>query len=38
VILGAELADGNVAVKDLDAGTQAVVPLAELESSLRPRA
>lgn len=38
VILGAELADGNVAVKDLDAGTQAVVPLAELESSLHSRA
>ena len=37
VILGAELADGNVAVKDLDAGTQTVVSLSELEASLRLR-
>jgi histidyl-tRNA synthetase len=30
VILGAELADGNVALKDLDAGSQQVVPLSDL--------
>ncbi len=35
VILGAELADGNVAVKDLDAGTQSLVPLSGLEDALR---
>ena len=35
VILGAELADGNVALKDLDAGSQQVVPLAGIEALLR---
>ena len=35
VILGAELADGNVALKDLDAGSQQVVPLADIEALLR---
>ncbi|MEY2715459.1 MAG: Anticodon binding domain, partial [Planctomycetota bacterium] len=30
VILGAELAEGNVALKNLDAGSQQVVPLASL--------
>jgi histidyl-tRNA synthetase len=35
VILGAELAEGGVALKDLDAGTQSVVALSDLESALR---
>jgi histidyl-tRNA synthetase len=34
VILGAELADGAAAVKDLDGGTQEVVPLADLAARL----
>lgn len=32
VILGAELADGNVSLKDLDAGAQQVVPLAGIDA------
>jgi len=35
VILGAELADGQVAVKDLDAGAQQTMPLAGVEALLR---
>ncbi|MFM2164980.1 MAG: Histidine--tRNA ligase [Planctomycetota bacterium] len=35
VILGAELADGQVAVKDLDAGSQQTLPLAGVEAFLR---
>jgi len=35
VILGAELADGLVAVKDLDAGSQQALPLAGVEAFLR---
>ncbi|MFM1804279.1 MAG: Histidine--tRNA ligase [Planctomycetota bacterium] len=35
VILGAELAEGSVAVKNLDAGEQQVVPLAGVESFIR---
>jgi histidyl-tRNA synthetase len=35
VILGAELADGNVVLKDLDAGSQRVVPLSGIEATLR---
>jgi histidyl-tRNA synthetase len=35
VILGAELAEGGVALKDLDAGTQSVVALSDLEAALR---
>jgi histidyl-tRNA synthetase len=34
VILGAELTDGAAAVKDLDGGTQEVVPLADLAARL----
>ena len=34
VILGGELKDGVVAVKDLDTGTQQDVPLEDLESTL----
>lgn len=37
VILGAELADGAAAVKDLDGGTQEVVPLADLAARLARR-
>jgi histidyl-tRNA synthetase len=35
IILGAELADGAVALKDLDAGSQQVVPLQGIEALLR---
>ena len=35
VILGAELAEGQVAVKDLDAGSQQTLPLAGVEAFLR---
>jgi histidyl-tRNA synthetase len=35
VILGAELAEGNVALKDLDAGTQQVMPLAGIADLLK---
>ena len=40
VILGTELADGNVALKNLDAGSQQVVPLAGLAERIKaePRA
>ena len=34
IIIGDELADGNVQLKDLEAGTQRVVPLAELARDL----
>jgi len=35
VILGAELADGNVSLKDLDAGAQQVVPLAGIDALIK---
>ena len=35
VILGAELAEGSVALKDLDAGTQQVVPLATVVAAIK---
>ena len=35
IILGAELADGAVALKDLDAGSQQVVPLQGIETLLK---
>jgi len=35
VILGAELADGNVALKNLDAGAQQVVPLAGIAERIK---
>ncbi|MFN9078799.1 MAG: ATP phosphoribosyltransferase regulatory subunit, partial [bacterium] len=39
VILGAELADGQVAVKDLDAGSQRLVPISAIaDEARRPRA
>jgi histidyl-tRNA synthetase len=34
VILGDELADGQVQVKDLEAGTQRLVPVGELAKEL----
>jgi hypothetical protein len=35
LILGAELSDGQVALKDLDAGSQQLVPLASVVETLR---
>jgi len=37
VIIGDELAEGNVQLKDLEAGTQRLVPLADLARELAPR-
>jgi histidyl-tRNA synthetase len=38
VILGAELADGQVALKDLDAGSQRLVPISAIaDEARRPR-
>jgi histidyl-tRNA synthetase len=34
VIIGDELAEGNVQLKDLEAGTQRLVPLADLAREL----
>ncbi len=36
VIIGAELGEGQVAVKDLDGGTQSLVPVADLVETLAP--